>query len=135
MSAYLKTTYAIPDTAATGSRDSITAVLTAAPGFTDTSFGEVYCLSGTVGIAEGRSTPPASRITSGPTIIRGVLFLQEPRVGSRESRGELLDASGRRVLDLKPGANDVSRLAPGVYFVHSTLANRQSSIAKVIVAR
>ena len=29
----------------------------------------------------------------------------------------LLDISGREVLNLKPGANDVRRLAPGVYFV------------------
>jgi len=40
------------------------------------------------------------------------------------------------VLDLVPGLNDVSRLAPGVYFfVHSTIANRHSAVAKVIVTR
>jgi hypothetical protein len=36
---------------------------------------------------------------------------------SLRPRGELLDISGRKVLDLRPGENDVSRLAPGVYFV------------------
>jgi hypothetical protein len=51
------------------------------------------------------------------TVIRGVLFLSEASGEKREARGELLDASGRKVLDLKTGANDVSRLAPGVYFI------------------
>jgi hypothetical protein len=31
----------------------------------------------------------------------------------------LLDACGRKVMALVPGPNDVSRLAPGVYFVQS----------------
>ena len=50
-------------------------------------------------------------------IVRGVLM-----PGGADStqdavcRAELLDFSGRNVLDLKPGENDVSRLAPGVYF-------------------
>jgi len=30
-----------------------------------------------------------------------------------------MDAAGRKVLDLRPGANDISRLSPGVYFVRS----------------
>ena len=39
----------------------------------------------------------------------------------RESVGaSLLDATGRKVLDLHPGANDVRALAPGVYFVRGT---------------
>ncbi len=29
----------------------------------------------------------------------------------------LLDASGRRVIDLHPGSNDVRHLTPGVYFI------------------
>jgi hypothetical protein len=29
----------------------------------------------------------------------------------------LLDATGRQVLAIRPGPNDVSSLAPGVYFV------------------
>jgi hypothetical protein len=43
--------------------------------------------------------------------------------------------TGRQVMALKPGANDVSRLSPGVYFVHSTIDNRQSQMAKVILTR
>jgi len=40
----------------------------------------------------------------------------------------LLDISGRKVLDLKPGANDVRQLAPGVYFV-------RPAVMKVVIAR
>ena len=39
--------------------------------------------------------------------------------------------SGRKVLDLKPGPNDVSRLAAGVYFVRE----EPSAVQKVILAR
>ncbi|MEO0081999.1 MAG: hypothetical protein ABIL25_06885, partial [candidate division WOR-3 bacterium] len=52
----------------------------------------------------------------GPTIIRNILSLP---LGTDKLQSDiaLLDASGRNVLHLKPGANDVSHLAPGVYFV------------------
>jgi len=54
------------------------------------------------------------------TIIRGVLVLGA--AGSRQHsayRAELLDVSGRKVMELHPGANDVSRLSSGVYFICS----------------
>ena len=59
------------------------------------------------------------------TVVRGVLFLPRDGLGTRSglpdnpvmSRAALLDISGRKVLDLLPGANDVRALAPGVYFV------------------
>jgi hypothetical protein len=47
----------------------------------------------------------------------------------------LQDISGRKVLALRPGPNDVSALAPGVYFLHSTLDNRQSKMTKVVIQR
>jgi len=58
---------------------------------------------------------------AGPTVVRGVLWLRDCHpVSAGETGGctqpVLLDASGRKVMDLYPGANDVSRLAPGVYF-------------------
>jgi hypothetical protein len=47
-----------------------------------------------------------------------------------------MDASGRKVMDLKPGANDVRALAPGVYFVREAQAQAQAqAIRKVVVAR
>jgi len=42
-----------------------------------------------------------------------------PEHDSVMSRTVLLDIGGRKVMDLAPGANDVSRLAPGVYFVRA----------------
>jgi hypothetical protein len=48
---------------------------------------------------------------------------------------ELYDASGRRVAALRPGMNDISRLAPGVYFVREASGVRRdaSSVRKVVV--
>jgi hypothetical protein len=94
------------------------------------------------GIAEQRQQPQASSHKPQATVVRGVLFL--PSLGTRSelsernsvmSRAALLDISGRKVLDLKPGANDVRTLAPGVYFVHSAIDNRQSKMIKVVITR
>jgi aminopeptidase N len=71
------------------------------------------------------------------TIVRGVVYIPGP--GTRPglvdhpvmSPAALLDVSGRKVMELVPGANDVCRLAPGIYFV------RQAScvVTKVLIAR
>jgi hypothetical protein len=45
----------------------------------------------------------------------------------------LMDASGRKVLDLKAGANDVRALAPGVYFVLEQARAQTPSIRKVVL--
>ncbi|MFO7652121.1 MAG: hypothetical protein R6X13_12380, partial [bacterium] len=76
-------------------------------------------------VEEGRPTRDARRVTPNASVVRGALNLPrdmtELRSGNsdRVPRPVLLDAAGRRVLALKPGPNDVSRLAPGVYFVQS----------------
>jgi len=44
----------------------------------------------------------------------------------------MLDASGRRVMPLRPGANDVGSLSPGVYFVRGTQAR---AVRKIILTR
>jgi YVTN family beta-propeller protein len=67
--------------------------------------------------------------------VRGVLSLRPMADGSRR---ELLDVSGRKVMDLKAGDNDVRRLAPGVYFVRGWgpgTRGEGSGLTKVIVAR
>ncbi|MFO7651474.1 MAG: hypothetical protein R6X13_09085, partial [bacterium] len=95
-----------------------------------------------VGVAERSLTPNASRITPAATVIRGILRLPEPGVLPQAS-SVLLDATGRRVADLKPGENDVSRLAPGVYFVLTPHPfplpqgerARPSAVTKVIITR
>jgi hypothetical protein len=87
----------------------------------------VYRTGFTGGIEEGLK-PQASSFKLVPTIIRGVLFLPEARSERREARGELLDIGGRKVLGLKPGANDVRHLASGVYFVCEAQARAASRV-------
>jgi DNA-binding beta-propeller fold protein YncE len=73
------------------------------------------------------------RTTNLPTIVRGSLPLTSSPLPAHYS---LLTADGRRVMCLQPGANDIRHLAPGVYFVHSALDNRHSSlVTKVVVTR
>ncbi|GEM_PF-1154289 len=74
---------------------------------------------------------------AGPTIVRGVLSLPKG-ASSSPSASCLMDISGRRAVDLRPGANDVSRLSPGVYFVRlePPAANRRPSAAiKIVLTR
>ena len=71
------------------------------------------------------------------TIVRRVLFLAE-RPSSSPSASYLLDISGRQVVALKPGANDVSRLSPGVYFIREGLGIRgegPGKTRKIVVTR
>jgi hypothetical protein len=85
------------------------------------------------GIEEERPTPDASRLTPCATVVRGVLFLPK---STSSSPGCLLDAAGRRVQDLHPGANDIRRFAPGVYFVRPALAQAQArAVHKVVIQR
>jgi len=101
---------------------------------------ELCCIqairTGAGGVVEQRPLPHAMRSTLGATVVGGVLWLPQP--GTRSglpgnpvmSRAVLLDATGRKALDLLPGPNDVRRLAPGIYFMRHA-----SSIAKVVVTR
>ena len=75
--------------------------------------------------------------TFGVTVVSGVLFLTEAS-SHKPQAAALLDISGRKVQDLKPGANDVRALAPGVYFVGEGLGIRGQGlgrIRKVIITR
>jgi hypothetical protein len=89
-----------------------------------------------VGVEESCKPQAPSRELE-QTVVRDILVLGA--VDSRQNTGcgaELLDISGRKVIDLHPGANDVRHLAPGIYFVHSTLdARRSTLVTKVIVTR
>jgi hypothetical protein len=86
-------------------------------------------------IAEEPTQQPIS-VQPFATVIRNVLFLAE-RPSSSASTSSLFDTSGREVLDLSPGANDVSKLAPGVYFVRqaSCVEREASRVTKVMVTR
>jgi YVTN family beta-propeller protein len=82
-----------------------------------------------------------------PTIIRGVLFLPRAENGDSPSersargtvpifRAALLDVSGRNVMNLLPGVNDVSKLSPGVYFVREAQAQAPAqAVRKVVITR
>jgi hypothetical protein len=96
-----------------------------------------------IGFAAGvEETPNAEvRTTNVATIVRGVLVLtglgtrsELPGRNSVMSRAELLDISRRKVLDLRPGANNVQAIAPGVYFVREAQAQAQA-IREVVVTR
>jgi hypothetical protein len=75
------------------------------------------------------------RVTGGASIVRGMLLLAEA-TGLRPQVPILLDAGGRKVLTLRPGANDVRALPPGVYFVREAKAQAQAqAVRKVVVTR
>ncbi len=71
-----------------------------------------------------------------PTVVRGVLNLTSAFC-NLHSDFALLDASGRSVMDLAPGPNDVSLLAPGVYFLRMDSRGQglEGSSVKVVIQR
>ena len=80
------------------------------------------------GVAETPSAE-ARMPNGGPTIVSGVLRLPLSQFTLHSS---LFSLSGQKVMALRPGPNDVSRLAPGVYFVH---AARDRAVRKVLVTK
>jgi hypothetical protein len=81
------------------------------------------------------------RTTDRPaTIVRGELEIpptnyRSPLTAYRfPLTAQLLDVSGRKALDLRPGTNDVSRLAPGVYFIQGrTTDDGRRTTTKIII--
>jgi uncharacterized delta-60 repeat protein len=55
----------------------------------------------------------------GPTIVHKVLMMmgRQPTANGSQLGTGLYDANGRKVMNLSPGENDISLLAPGVYFI------------------
>jgi DNA-binding beta-propeller fold protein YncE len=80
------------------------------------------------GVGSSTSIVPSERIPCARIVAR-----EMPLVVA--GRSALLDPTGRKVLDLKPGANDVRHLAPGVYFVReaSGVKREASSVRKVVL--
>jgi hypothetical protein len=80
------------------------------------------------GVTEQR-LPATHRLPPSASIVRGSLIL--PAVsGQRLAVGAaLLDAAGRKVLDLHSGANDLSGLSPGVYFIRDPGAGARDQSA------
>ena len=47
-----------------------------------------------------------------------------------------MDISGRKVMDLRAGANDIRSLSPGVYFVWEAQAKAQAqAVRKIVVTK
>jgi len=86
-----------------------------------------------VGVEE--VTESEGEMTKAAAVVRGVLFLGASSNQQSAFRAELLDISGRKVISLTPGANDVRSLAPGVYFV--TVSGERCTVyaRKVVVTR
>jgi hypothetical protein len=107
--------------------------------WTDTAQGRSYMANrlwgrlGAVPGIEGAGSRQARRASSGASILSGVLFLSDNRRPGTGDRVALLDISGRKVMNLEPGANDVSRLAPGVYFIRDVETGL--GVRKVVIAR
>jgi YVTN family beta-propeller protein len=76
-----------------------------------------------------------------PTVLRGTLWLSSDSNSVSTSTltlTYLLDIAGRRVLDLHPGANDVSRLPAGVYLIENKLTGSNhgpQAVRKVVLTR
>jgi hypothetical protein len=62
-------------------------------------------------------------------VVRGVLFVPQNAPRNLPTSMKLLDVSGRSVARLHAGANDVSGLAPGVYFMASDKTERPVKVA------
>ena len=61
-----------------------------------------------------------------PTIVRGMLSLRG------DARATLLDIGGRQTMQLRPGENDVTGLAPGIYFLQ-TNSGAPATVSKVVI--
>lgn len=82
-------------------------------------------LSAETGTAE--VGPGISPRSPSATLVREALRLPASPMTRSSS---LITAAGRKVLDLKPGDNDVSNLAPGVYFVDAG-----TGMARILILR
>jgi hypothetical protein len=96
-----------------------------------------------VGQAEESQEPTVHGLQPTASVVRSVLFLGAGHDPNRSGFGPcprpvLLDATGRKVMDLHSGANDVRALSPGVYFVREAQAQAQAqaqAVRKVVITR
>ncbi|MCX7002114.1 MAG: hypothetical protein NTV22_02430 [bacterium] len=97
--------------------------------------GNVYVRTG-AGVEEAMNDERVA-MNVGPTMVRGILWLPPATSRKPQAASYLLDISGRRVLGLHPRANDVSHLAPGVYFVRSAsgVEREAPTVTRVVICR
>lgn len=90
---------------------------------------------GTVALQDETPGATVAATQAGPTILAGsTLFLQ------CEQEAGLLDVTGRRVVDLQPGDNDLGQVGAGIYFVtpstqSSPASGKEVAVRKVVVQR
>jgi DNA-binding beta-propeller fold protein YncE len=87
---------------------------------------------------EETSSAEVRATKSGPTVVSRMLFVQRERGPWTGDRSALLNVSGRKVMDLKPGANDLRGLPSGVYFLRGprTEDGRPcAAVHRVVIAR
>jgi len=84
-----------------------------------------------VGITEQQGATGRHKLI--PTIVRNHLII--PLVYHSDAGFTLLDCTGRQVVNLKPGVNDLRNLAPGVYFLTEIRNQRRVTAQKVIITR
>lgn len=76
-----------------------------------------------------------------PSVVRNSLVIPESPMPKCQYLMTLLDATGREVMQLQAGANDVSAIAPGVYFVKDEGARlkdepgTRTAVHRVVMAR
>jgi len=99
------------------------------------TFNPVICQfvrSDLVGLSQEMSAPAMVR-RAVASIVRGSLLLPTSLQSAHYS---LLSTDGRLVADLVPGAHDVRRLSPGVYFVREGgMKGMREPVTKVVVTR
>ncbi len=81
-------------------------------------------------VAEQQTPPNPGGSTPNATIVRGILF-PPASSGERLASTILLDVTGRKVMEVKPGPNDVKKLPAGVYFI--TSKGFQTTLPVVII--
>jgi YVTN family beta-propeller protein len=88
----------------------------------------------------GVEEAPGTGRTSGTlpaTMVRGTLVLPESPVASRQLPSALLDVSGRAVMALHPGANNVRHLPAGIYFIRPEpcIGPGAPDVRKIVVSK
>ena len=83
------------------------------------------------GIAVRETLPPGSGAS--PTVVaRGRFFLQQSGMTNGQVSITMSDITGQKVMNLRPGVNDVSALAPGVYFLRGF---RDNEVRRLLLVR
>ncbi len=81
---------------------------------------------------EEQPQAPSLKPQAIPTVVRGVLFLPLSPFSIHYS---LFDMTGRRVLQLRAGPNDLSRLPAGVYFISPDGTNGTNRTYRLLLVR